>query len=269
MTEDTDEESLAANNLLKKIKLQNEFGMEMSETSLPPEAESAWLDYIISFEEQHKNAQNTTIYDFIGKPDFKPLEQILPNNLENEIERLLEIMYQNQISLDTISEVAPEAFYRFITEEFFQEEISDIRVEGMMHCFTYENYHPNHDYDLRRYTQEFLSRLLSEDREYLTAELYPQVTKANGQVIDNQEVEKILLAFKDAHKHFKLNDLTINHLEFSLAEGKAHTLFTLDYEAQNTFSGEQVHYVGEGRFDSTYDFGYWYIAQIRLPGLVI
>jgi hypothetical protein len=269
MTEETDENSLEANNLLKKIKLQNEFGMQMNETSLPPEAESEWLDYIISFEEQHKNAQNTTIYSFIGEPGFKPIAELPEEEIEPELERLMEVMYKNQIALDSISEVAPEVMYKFITEEFFKEEISDIRVEGMMHCFSYEDYHPNHEYDLRRYTEEFLSSLLSNQREYITSELYNQISKNNGQMIDNEEVEKILLAFKDAHSEFKINDLQVMDIQYSLEDSQAHTIFELDYEAISVFSGELVRYQGIGRFDSIYDFGFWYIHKIHLPGLII
>ena len=39
--------------------------------------------------------------------------------------------------------------YRFITEELFEHEMDDVHVKGMFTHFTYEEFHPNHDYDLR------------------------------------------------------------------------------------------------------------------------
>lgn len=48
-------------------------------------------------------------------------------------------------ALDFLCDVDDAEAYRFITEELMDEEIDDIRIEGLRHCFIYEEFHPNTD----------------------------------------------------------------------------------------------------------------------------
>ena len=54
--------------------------------------------------------------------------------------------------------------YRFIAEEFLDEEMDNIRIEGMMHGFIYEDFHPSDEYDSAFWAEHFLQALFSWDQ---------------------------------------------------------------------------------------------------------
>lgn len=61
----------------KKKKLAEKFGAQFNHSNdLPPEIESDWLGYIEEFEEQFNGAQKITVWEYIGKPDFKKLDEM-------------------------------------------------------------------------------------------------------------------------------------------------------------------------------------------------
>ncbi|MEZ4823871.1 MAG: hypothetical protein R2942_16290 [Ignavibacteria bacterium] len=63
--------------------------------------ENDWLNYLYSFEKQYAENNQIKIYDLIGRPDFKNIEQLKKEEeIGNEIDRLMDIMEENSIILD-------------------------------------------------------------------------------------------------------------------------------------------------------------------------
>jgi len=58
--------------------------------------------------------------------------------------------------------------YRFITEELFKEELDDIKIEGMTHHYIYEEFHPNHEHDIKNRCKEFLDEFLNKNIKLTT-----------------------------------------------------------------------------------------------------
>ena len=56
----------------------------------------------------------------------------------------MNILNKNSIQLDTICDVEEREIYRFVTEELFSHKMDNMRIPGMMACFIYEEFHPNH-----------------------------------------------------------------------------------------------------------------------------
>ena len=95
------------------------FGNMTNENNLPPEIESQFLDNIKAFENEFQSAKQIQLYDFLGKPNYRKLEELTDAEVSKELERIMKLMSNNQVSLDTICEVDDRELYRFITEELF------------------------------------------------------------------------------------------------------------------------------------------------------
>ncbi len=150
-------------NEKKRKELEEQYGMIFSdeEIDLPPDVEGEWLDYIAEFERQFENAERIPIRDFIGNPPIKPLAEIPDEDLESELEALLDLLLENGIHVDFLMDVEDDEAYRFITEELLDEEMDNIRIEGMIHGFIYEEFHPSDEYDSQFWAEHFLDSLFS------------------------------------------------------------------------------------------------------------
>ncbi|MBK9050027.1 MAG: hypothetical protein IPL78_03620 [Chloroflexi bacterium] len=156
-------------NEKKKRELEEQYGMIFSdeEMELPPEVEGEWLDYVAEFERQFEDAEQITIREFIGNPVIKPLADIAEDDLEAELEQLFELLIENGIHLDFLTDVDETEMYRFIAEEFLDEEMDNIRIEGMMHGFIYEDFHPSDEYDSKFWAEHFLQGLFTWNQEMM------------------------------------------------------------------------------------------------------
>ena len=165
-------ERLRATNEEKKNKLIKEKGAIFSdfsnENDLPPEIMSQFLDNINAIENDYESTNQVQLYDFIGKPAFRKVEDVLDEEITDELKRLTELLDNNQISLETLSVVAEKEIYRFITEELFLKEIDDKRIPGLFSIFYYEFFHPNHEFDIREQSYDFISSYLDKENDFYT-----------------------------------------------------------------------------------------------------
>ena len=83
--------------------------------------------------------------------------------LAGELDRLFELLFENDIAIDFLHEQNDREMYRFITEEMLEEEIDDIQIPGMVSHFIYEEFHPNDEDDITDAIEEFLFTLFNGD----------------------------------------------------------------------------------------------------------
>src|SRR4051812_8707326 len=147
---------LKQENELTKLKIQAEFGFEISgENNLNPAIENIWLKQILDFERAHAKNEKTTIREKIGSPVLKPVNEVNASDLPNELQMIMEILNKHNIVIDSVAGASDEDMYRFIVEEFLDKETNLHTPANMLTCFIYEEYHPNHDYDIRNRAKEF------------------------------------------------------------------------------------------------------------------
>ena len=163
-------------------------------------------------------------------------------------------MNENQVCLDTICEVEDKELYRFITEELFQEEIDDMRIPGMFSHYTYEEFHPNHEYDLQRYTTEFIQSYLNKSSEFYIHELSSEATSLNWH---NQ--------FRDSFSAFKLETLEIIDLHFDLETALARVDFYCDFNATVEGSNNTLKFTGKGMLNFVHQWDFWYVNSVSFP----
>jgi hypothetical protein len=265
--EEQTQEELRMDNDIKKLKLTLEHGAqfhENPESNLPLGIEKEFLDYIKHFEQKYEDVKQTTIYEFVGQPAFKKVDEIAASQLDAEIEKVLQYLKEQTVEVGTIYAVDERAFYRFLTEDLMHEEIDDLRIKGMMHNFIYEDFYPNDEGDLRKYSEEFIEGLLAkkDERSFDFMFLMDEMT-LKEQVYKKKEAVSYLNAFRNAYEEICLKHFEITSVEIDGEIGKVN--FDLHYEVKN--AQERFDFNGKGVLTFIFEYTCWCIGALALPGV--
>lgn len=259
---------LKKENERMKKDFSEKYGAKFSkELNLPPGIENQWLNSIEQFEKAHENSKMITVFKFIGKPVFKPLKEISSSNVKYELDKFIGFLSQKGINIDTICKVENKELYRFITEELFNEEIEDIHIKGFTWNYIYEEFHPNHEYDIKEHTFDFIESLLNIDSEFFNPWLSGKFIDINGEEISEKEAVNILKAFRDSYSEFDLQNLAISKLTFD--EKDAKVILEIKYDAKIEGSSDVMEFSGEGECLLTYKWDCWCICGLKMPGISI
>lgn len=252
-----DVERIRKENEKKREKLISETGCEFFVTEegkkLNPVIENQFLNNIEEFEKAYDNCRQIALYDFIGRPAYRNAADIPDDEIDSELQKMLSILNENNISLDCLCDVDDRELYRFITEEFFKHEMDDVRIKGMMHCFIYEEFHPNHRYDIENYSEEFINGILNVGDEYFDCG-----------IIDENGFKTRLENFRNSFIGFTVNDFRVLSVDFNPEAGDAE--FFLDFSAEIEKESTPLHYSGNGKVDFVFRYGYYYVSSVQLPG---
>jgi len=265
-----DKSKLRFENELKKIKLSLErdasfFSPFDAEPSL--ELESLWLDHILKFEEAFNHRKSIVLYEKIGRPEYRIVEDIPDNEMKNELERITEILFHHKIVVDTIYEVDDREIYRFITEDLFAEEVEDIPIKEMIGHIIYEEFYPNHECDIRNLCKEFIVDVLNKQ-----SELYPDYIsiankmKIEGGDIDPHELIEKIEVFRQSFDSLKLDQFRI--LFLNITGIKAEVDFYIRYSVISKQSKDKKIYSGKGRFGFIYKYDFWFLSEMMIPGII-
>ncbi len=275
--EDHEEEQfddLEAENEFKKLKLALEHGMDLSkplsDSGLPPEIEGQFLDYVQQWEDEMAKGKMILIYDLIGKPEFKKEAELDDEAISAELERLMGLLHANSLHLDTISEVADRELYRFITEELFNKETNDIKIEGMMHCYIYEEYHPNHEHDIKSRCRELIIQITDkEDNKEQEPWSLTDTVSCDGKEYTKEELSKKLLLFRDSFSSFTIHELEFTTIHIDEAITLADVIAHIHYSGVIDGSHETIDFEGECRFGLKREEEWWMIDSFEVPGVVV
>jgi hypothetical protein len=253
---DDDPEKLRMEIELKKMKLMLEQGAIFSEPSgsktIDPFIENEFLNNVMAFEENYRKAERILLYDFIKRPDFIKVEAIPESQISQELDRIMNILNKNGIQLDTICDVEEREIYRFVTEELFTHEMDNMRIPGMMSCFIYEEFHPNHEHDIRNHSTDGIKSFLNKKTDFYTTYFTKEA-----------EEDTLLLNFRNAFKSFSLKHFEITQLTFD--EEKAFVRFDIDFTGRIDGGFEKQHFTGKGSVELVYRWDYWCIQKINFP----
>ena len=265
------EENLRIENELLKLKLQAERGAFFSESrgSIPAETEAAFLQHIEQFEAAYEQAKETTVYEFIGKPDCKKAEALEPKDQQDALDGMLEMLEEKNIILEVIGEYPPAVIYEFITGEFFRHTFMPISVPGFMHCFTYEEFHPNHALSIERTANEFLDHWFQKEFSEYSVELADTFITADGRQLTREEIMTRLSNCLDSYRSFSNSSIsdTATSFEWNEAEntGLGHAEGMISYDA-TLENGETVHFSGPYKLYLCCVYDYWQIFYFVMPG---
>jgi hypothetical protein len=224
----TPEEQLRNETEILKLKLEVENGaiIHMPEDStLPAEVENEWFNHVYNYERLCREAGYTTVYDFIGKPEFKDLAEIPTEEVSETLEQLLKYMYVRGVELNFEYECYPAAtLYKFVTDELFNQKVCRYRGPGERghSVFCYEEFYPNHERDIFQNTMDFLYQLFA-DKDWNPAFLkftHEELITLNGTELSSEKYSDCILRFKEAYPTFLFTEPKIDKVNFDLETGK-------------------------------------------------
>lgn len=267
-------DDLDAENEFKKMKLALEHGMDLSkplaDSELPPEIEGQFLDYVQQWEDEMAKGKMILVYDLVGRPEWRPVAEIDDDEIGAELEKILELLHLNSLHLDTICPVDDRELYRFITEELFIKETNDIRIPGMMHCYIYEEYHPNHDHDIKNRCQELVDHIFNKenDQGHVPWSLADNVV-CSGIELTKEALNKKLMLFRDAFSSFEVHEIDFTTILRNAEDAVADVMGYIRYTSVIDGSPESIDFEGECRFSLCRSDDWWEVDSFEIPGLTV
>lgn len=255
-------------NELKKIMLSLEHGMDFSKSfaspDMLPETERHFLNYIQNWEDQYAQRKMTTVYEMAGRPTFRLINDVPDGEINATLGELIEHLNKHSIQLDTLCVVSDKELYRFITEELLNVEMADIYIDGMMHCFTYEEFHPNHPYDIKNRCTEFIRHIADKrgDKAIIPWGLADQIT-SSGQVYTKEALNERLVRFHGLFSDLTLNEF--NYVSVTLDESENEAIAIAYVDCSGMTNGQPVKLAGDCNFYLKREYEWWVIYQFETP----
>lgn len=263
-------QDLRIENEILKMKMEAEFGANVHSAgaNFPPELENRFLKSIYDFElASRKNVSKLTLFEIIGCPEVRCSSELNEVEVEQELKRIIQIMLDHQIVLNTRKSYQSHIIYDFIISELFPYEMENLQIPGYYCHFAYEDFHPDHDYDLRVDAKEFLQLVISQtlDREYNG--MYDQVVLEDGRILTSKETyDRIMWSLSD-YSECRLKELEIQEVSFT--ETDALVRFQIEYSCCY-LAKENITIRGSGKLAYRKDYGgYWYVSELIIPGIVL
>lgn len=282
------DDNIKLDNQIKRLLLESKGGtFHNTNEEIPPEIEKQWLDQIAMFEENFANAKQCTVYELIGSPAIKSGDEIPDDEIDKELDALLQMLVSKGIKFSALAEYdnAGRLFYKFITEVLFNEITEDFILPGGFRCYTYEEFVPNHIYDITYHTNNLIDYLFKGelpfekrcDEFYLNSkdlveiesdEPYKKkISPAITHIFEAMPV-RILNYFEILKTDYELFECSGDSEAFSEIEGKGNATVLIDYTA-TLESGNSVHFYGEGKIELEKYLDWWEIVRAVLPGMTI
>jgi hypothetical protein len=264
------QESILEENQFLKMKMMLEHGPSIQFGGSPPPAlENAFLKHIMEFENRLKTAKSISIFEKIGNPNhFKPSGEIPIEEMELELEKLMTHLYDHGISVGCCSpKVSDVEMYRFIVEELFEKEITDVCIPGQRTHFIYDDFHPDHEYDnTRSAVDDCLGLILNKDEFSFSPAFEDHGLQLNDHKgLTREEFFGKINQFKSWFDDMYLLDLVV---EGCIIEDKSCTVKG-KFELQLVSATDNISIANHWSVDSKFidECGYWYINNVQLRGL--
>jgi hypothetical protein len=191
--EDPEEQQRFENDLLK-LKLQAEHGAviggDLSE--LPPDVEAAFLKNIFAFQQTLGSNETVTMLEALGSPTLPPADSLDEHALEAAWETLDELLDETGFSVDFLAEYPTEVKYRFVTEELVKKPVMWPMPEGMTMHTIYEEYHPNHKWDIENRSRGLVQAIFENNAEGMRQMLADDLTDGKEHRIPADECVEML-----------------------------------------------------------------------------
>lgn len=218
-------------------------------------------------EQPLQTAEKFRVIDKIGRPQhFRDVDKILDEELEEEWRALYNYMNENGVDLAVCSpNITARELYRFTTQELFDLETDNISMPGMMTCFIYDDFYPDHKYDNQRIAvEECIEYFFEKGKffDYHFAEIvqfnhYANLTKA--------ELRKLARDFKAPYDKIRKTRI---EAESCRIDGD-YCIITGVYEAIFTASEKNEFKEGNWLVEFVLDkeFEHWHITRVQIEGI--
>jgi hypothetical protein len=266
------QEQLRIENEILRIKLQVELGGIIEDLggneNIPIEVENMFLQNILDFEHQFEQAETLPILYILGNPTFKEANELNEFGLKSALNSFNKMMMEHHLQLNFNTEYSNRQKYTFITEEFLYHRIVDVKVDGLITHFSYEDFHPNHHNAIEDKAASFISHWFDRNFHEYNNELADELMLQNGLIIPKSTVIKKFDNIFAAYKSFDNCEYAITNIEFEIddetlkgngfAEGAIHHQATLE-------NYEQIIVEGKFKLSMQWINGEWKINFFSWP----
>jgi hypothetical protein len=263
---------LPVENELLMMKLKAEFGAECTTGTddIPPLVVNEFLKSVYEFEQKFREPKNRlTIYEKIGRPFFINAQSLNAKQVGRELKKLMRSLHEQKLELDVLGEYDDMTIYKFLTEEFFEHEMEDMEMPGYIHHFCYEEFHPNHEMDIRSRTVEFLTQWFSQKINEYSWELGDPFIHPDTRVFTKESILKKINNLFGAYKSFSNCEYVIKAMNFEWDDqkefGDGCAEGWVKYDAI-TEGNEVVHYSGPFKLYLSNNCTWWSIFYFVFPG---
>ena len=265
-------EDLQAENEFLKMKLMLERGAlfgSAEDKVLPPEIENTFLKNMIALEQQFDDQKTIRVFDKIGKPShYKPANEISEEQIDIEWKKLSAYLSEYGIHLGVCSpNITSRELYRFTLEELFEYEMDDIDIEGLVHNFIYDEFHPDHIYEnSTAATDECMAYILGKEPMEWMCHFRKQGIQLNQHKDLSEDDFKIIVnLYKQAYDDIEVNELEVTNCIVEKYESRVSGTYKVvaitGYDSC-TISGNWQVFLEKDEL-----LGYWYINNVQIEGL--
>lgn len=188
-------DDLRLENELLKLKMRAELGAQFGTFTngpqLDPVLERQFLERVIEFERLHDELQPVPIREYLGNPEFRPAAALDVDELNSEWKRLTDLYRDKEFGVDFLADYPLSVMYDFMAGELLDQEVEP--MPGW--CFIYEEFHPNHDYDIRERAADFMDELFKGT--FCQDTLCDGLAAPDGSPCDLPEAQRLLDRFHD------------------------------------------------------------------------
>ena len=269
---DDPHENLRIENEILRMKLQAQYGgISSAESDISPEEENQFLKHVLAFEEQYANATLKKVYEVIGCPAFEKADALDDMAISRELGRIEQLLAHNNIELGFLKPQNDRFKYSFITDELFEYEMEDIKVAGMINCFTYEEFHPDHEMEIRNRTSSFLTGWFKKAPHEIGQWLSDQFVYPDGRTMSRDGVKQKFNQAFAAYSSFENTEYLIDNVSYELKDEPLGLLATGYSEGKVKYTavyenGESRSIEGPFKIYFGCEYGWWNIFFFYLPG---
>jgi hypothetical protein len=269
-----EQEALRVENEVIKMKLMLEHGAEFryseEAAALSAETEHEFLNYIMDFEQQEALAREDSVFEVLGRPQHFPKEDTVNDEKIKEVlQDLLQYMKSRGIELTVFSpNVKARELYRFVTEELFQHRMLHMNMPGMITCFIYDEFHPDHPYEnSRTAVNECLKEIFQDEELQWTFQYEQSLTINENKDLSIDLFRRLINSFKKRYTH--IEPLSLETQECVITGEDC--LVTGKYEVCFTTRDEHLLKMGDWKIKFRYwnELDIWMIYDIQLEGIDI
>jgi hypothetical protein len=250
-------------NEAKKAELTERFGAVFPPCApgFPPQIESAWLKHVEEFELRCRAAGRTTVRRYIGDPPVCPLGMLPPESLGEELDRLLGILENNSVRVDFSRPLSEAEKYRFLTEELLEREIEDIRMDGLVLNFLYEEFHPDDAREAMMTGEDFFFAFFQRDSAMLSnvAGLHRLPAGTPEAFLSHLRKARALLPSSP--------EWNARVLSCALEEDQATLSAFVRWSGKRDGADERVARSGRAILRLQKADAYWYVTDAEIPGV--
>ncbi len=261
---------LRMENEILKLKLQAEHGASIfSHEDLPPEIEAMFLRQVKQFETSRQNVAQVSIHQLIGSPELKSPLAMDDAELLRCTEILLGKLSCKNIRVEKPLSVDDISFYRFLTEELMQEETDDIQLPGMVRCYDYHMFHPDHAADIRTTAERFIDNWFRKNLEGLKWEMAQGILMPDGSILGTDEIIEMIEMHFEKYHHLSPGKSRILDIGFKWTDetntGVGHAEGQLYFDIENN-NGDVRRLSGSFKIFMGNELGSWSVVYFVMPG---